>query len=139
MQHPRGSVARVFVLGLLFSSLASSEANDLNFEFFGEQTNIDGWADPSWQKHVCTQIRDIKPHLVVFDPGHRSAHDTYSVSSVCDFMTHVCESQLQQGQHILIVDAAYTKRWDAPFVRSLLDTPNSLTKEICMLLSLIHI
>ena len=48
-------------------------------------------------------------------------------------MTHVCEGQLRQGQHVLIVDAGYTKRWDAPFVQSLLDTQNSLTREFCTL------
>lgn len=123
----------IFVFGTWFSRLAEALPSDNTFKILGLQTRCTGWGSQRWQEHVTQQVHAIKQNLVVFDPGCRFGFEQHSSESVDGWLQGLCATQIDSGRHIMLVDAAYAKHWEADFLQSPLTHRNSLSSDpVCM-------
>ena len=101
---------KVFAIGQMFSEIESCTA----LNSIGENADIVQWSDATWQKHIYQQFKVLEPNLLVLDPGFGLSSDSMLLlypEPVATFIGDICQYQLSNGGHILLLDAGYHKRW----------------------------
>ena len=118
----RSWTPKVMALGVVLACLATSLAVS------GDQTSVTGWANPEWQDTVERQISTEDPDLLILDPGFSSNYSAYDPESL-EWVQKTCERRLDAGKSILILDSAFTQRWNEDNWKYLLGAENALTGE----------
>ena len=113
---------KIMAFGVVLACLATS------LTVSGDQTGITGWANPEWQETKVKEIDAEDPDLLIFDPGFCSNYSEYDQKSL-DWIQRTCEQRLDAGKSILVLDSAFTQRWNEANWKYLLGAENALTGE----------